>query len=276
MYVVERGHRAVAGVVRLGQGLELDDRVLCTPSTFDGTHVLRISVHGCNVPDKVDAVHIRSVMAARSDRPKRETYRHGNLRNALIEAGLELARDAGPDAVVLREATRSAGVVPNAAYRHFSDRRALLAAVSQRALAELAVALESDLARMVSESDSMAAAQAARLRLRVVVSAYVRFARNEPGLFRTAFSTTDIQNTGEPEATGSGGRTAFQLLEAALDELVETGVLAADRRVGAEFFVWSAVHGFAVLLIDGPLRGLLPVEIEEAEQRILESIERGL
>src|SRR4051812_38835116 len=47
--------------------------------------------------------------------PGRSTYRHGDLRRALLDAGIELARSGGPDAVVLREATRRAGVVPNAA-----------------------------------------------------------------------------------------------------------------------------------------------------------------
>lgn len=56
----------------------------------------------------------------------RSTYRHGDLRRALLDAGIELARDGGPDAVVLREATRRAGVVPNAAYRHFASRQDLL------------------------------------------------------------------------------------------------------------------------------------------------------
>ena len=56
----------------------------------------------------------------------------GTVRSALVEAGLELARSGGPDAVVLREVTRMVGVVPNAAYRHFADRDALLAAVRER------------------------------------------------------------------------------------------------------------------------------------------------
>src|SRR3954447_24926135 len=72
----------------------------------------------------------------------RATYRHGDLRAALIAAGVELARDGGPDAVVLREATRRVGVSPNAAYRHFADREALLGAVSDAALAQLATAID--------------------------------------------------------------------------------------------------------------------------------------
>jgi hypothetical protein len=52
----------------------------------------------------------------------RTTFRHGDLRRALLMAGIELAREGGQDAIVLREATRRAGVVPNAAYRHYANR----------------------------------------------------------------------------------------------------------------------------------------------------------
>jgi len=69
----------------------------------------------------------------------RTTFRHGDLRRALLEAGIELARDGGPQAVVLREATRRAGVAPNAAYRHFSSHRDLLQAVRVAALSSLAL-----------------------------------------------------------------------------------------------------------------------------------------
>src|SRR5271170_1213758 len=82
------------------------------------------------------------------DPPERSTYRHGDLRRALLEAGIALARAGGPDAVVLREATRRAGVVPNAAYRHFASREALLQAVRAAALAALAVAMETELAAL--------------------------------------------------------------------------------------------------------------------------------
>ena len=68
--------------------------------------------------------------------PARSTYRHGDLRRSLLAAGIALAQDGGPEAVVLREATRRAGVAPNAAYRHFASREALLQAVRAAALAK--------------------------------------------------------------------------------------------------------------------------------------------
>jgi AcrR family transcriptional regulator len=69
---------------------------------------------------------------------KRPTLRHGDLRRALLDAGVELARSGGPSAIVLREATRRAGVAPNAAYRHFANLNELLKAVRAYAFSQLA------------------------------------------------------------------------------------------------------------------------------------------
>ena len=78
-------------------------------------------------------IHIYA--SAPADIPqRRETYRHGDLRRALLDAGVALAREGGPAAVVLREATRRAGVVPNAAYRPFANRDDLFDAVRGAAL----------------------------------------------------------------------------------------------------------------------------------------------
>src|ERR1700737_4880390 len=113
--------------------------------------------------------------------PERSTYRHGDLRRALLEAGIQLARAGGPDAVVLREATRRAGVVPNAAYRHFSSRQELLQAVRSAASSALAVAMETELAGL---RRAKRPADFARASLRALGIGYVRFAQAETGLFR--------------------------------------------------------------------------------------------
>ena len=60
----------------------------------------------------------------------RTSYHHGDLRAALIATSLDLTRAGGPDALRVREVTRHIGVSPNAAYRHFANHRALLAAVA--------------------------------------------------------------------------------------------------------------------------------------------------
>ena len=105
----------------------------------------------------------------------------------------------------------------------------------------------------------------------------MRFAQKEPGLFRTAFSASeDLQNAASPARAGEGGLTPFQLLGAALDEMVEAGIFPRERRPGAEFLAWSAVHGLAMLLIDGPLRGLDETTARGVGQRLIDMVQRGL
>lgn len=203
----------------------------------------------------------------------RSTYRHGDLRRALLEAGIELARAGGPDAVVLREATRRAGVVPNAAYRHFASRDDLLHAVRAAALSALAVAMEAELAKVRKGPP----AEFARASLRAVGAGYLRFAQAETGLFRTAFSGGhQVESDVDPAKAGASGLNPFQLLSAALDRLVEAGGLPAARRPGAEFLAWSAVHGLALLIVDGPLRGVPGKQKQDLGQRLLEMVENGL
>lgn len=210
----------------------------------------------------------------RSKAPARTTYRHGDLRRALLEAGIALARAGGPDAVVLREATRRAGVVPNAAYRHFESRQDLLEAVRSAALSELAKAMEAELAKV---RRAKTAEEAARANLRAVGTGYLRFALTETGLFRTAFATPELLGfSGDPARKGESGLDPFQLLSAALDRFVGTGLLPPERRPGAEFLAWSAVHGFAMLVIDGPLHTVPRTEIDAIGARVIAMVEKGL
>ena len=197
----------------------------------------------------------------------RSTYRHGDLRNALIDAGLRLAAGGGPNAVVLREATRQAGVSPNAAYRHFSDREDLLSAVSIRCLAFVASEITKELAEHASDDDLAS-------QLDAVGRAYVRFALLEPGLFRTAFSVHVDPEAGR--GAEGGGPGPFGLLVDVLDRAVAAGVLPADRRPGAEVAAWSAVHGLAVLLLDGPLRSVPAGARDALIERTVSTVRTGL
>ncbi len=213
-------------------------------------------------------------MSVTSGPPARGTYRHGDLRRALLDAGIALARSGGPGAVVLREATRRAGVVPNAAYRHFGSRQALLQAVRSAALSALAVAMEAELGLL---RRGRRRADFARASLRAVGTGYLRFAQAEPGLFRTAFAVPEeLRGVTVPGGAGNSGLNPFQLLGAALDRLVEARVLPAERRPGAEYLAWPAVHGFALLVIDGPLRRFTRAQIHDIGQRVLDMVEKGL
>jgi AcrR family transcriptional regulator len=198
------------------------------------------------------------------DGAMQRSYHHGNLRPALVEAAVELARTKGPEGVVLREVARRTGVSHNAAYRHFTDREQLLAEVAFWAMGRLEQAMEERLATVRTREP----AARARQRLREVGRAYVEFALAEPGLFEVAFSA---QLHSDDEAGGPYG-----LLNRVLDELVDVGVLAARRRPGAEVACWAGVHGFAMLHLQGPLRGVTAADRERSLQQMLDLLELAL
>jgi AcrR family transcriptional regulator len=195
--------------------------------------------------------------------PGKKGYHHGSLRSALIEASIELARDGGPDRVILREAARVAGVSHSAAYRHFADREALLAEVSSHARAELAA----EMRRRVNRSTDP------RKRLTAVGTAYIDFALTQPGLFRAAF--TSHPATSDGDRSPSPGAEPYEILCQVLDESQAAGLLDARRRPGSEIAVWSAVHGLACLLLDGPLPAT-GAAVKFAMGQVFDLIERGL
>jgi AcrR family transcriptional regulator len=206
--------------------------------------------------------------------PVRSTYRHGDLRRALLDAGIALARSGGPEAVVLREVTRQAGVVPNAAYRHFGSRLELLKAVRAAALSASAAAMEAELATVPPR---LAPADAARANLRAIGAGYLRFAQAEHGLFLTAYAASDdLAGPSDPARAGPSGKNPYQLLGEALDQMVAAGLMSPARRPGAEFLAWSAVHGLAMLVLDGPLGPVIGPQMQQVGQRLLDMVENGL
>lgn len=215
-------------------------------------------------------------ISARRAVPARSTYRHGNLRRALIDAGIALARERGPGGVILREATRRAGVAPNAAYRHFANHSDLLAAVKEEALAAVAASMQARLDR-VAKRALVSDAALARARVRAVGEGYLRFALKEPGLFKTAFLTPPAGQDARSGATAAAQvASPYRLLSESLDGLVAAGALSAERRRGAEYLAWSAVHGLALLAIEGPLRAATHKALQVLSGRVLDMVERGL
>jgi len=213
-----------------------------------------------------------AIMSAAPPRPSGRRP-PGQVRSALIAAGLELARAGGPDAVVLREATRRVGVVPNAAYRHFADRDALLAGVGVAAMGELARRMREQVAAVPEHGDPK---QVAIARLGALGVAYLDFAMDETGLFETAFAVPRHLEYAAGTAGEGLGPMPFQLLGAALDELAAAGVLPAERRPDAEYPVWSCVHGMAVLITRGPLRDMPEGFVRHVGDQLFAFITRGL
>ncbi|MFB6892248.1 TetR/AcrR family transcriptional regulator [Kitasatospora sp. NPDC056327] len=199
------------------------------------------------------------------NRRTRTTYHHGDLRPALIGAGIELARTGGPEAVVLREVARLVGVAPNSVYGHFRTLAGLKAAVAQQALCELGAAMAAHVAAVPEPSDPRAAAE---LHLSEVGRAYVRFALDEPGLFRTAMdgNPSGVGTPGspghEPDPDTGGQPQPDVILLAALDRLTGAGCLPPGETAAAVVASWATVHGLATILVN--LQPDLPVPERDA------------
>ncbi len=191
-------------------------------------------------------------------------YHHGDLRGALLDAAEDLVREHGATGWSLREASARVGVSPSAAYHHFSSRDALVRTLSVRVLARLGE-------RMASAAAQAAAPGAdARQGLVAAGRAYVRWTLEDPAVARLAFGS----GARDPDAAISPH--PHDVLDAELDRLVEIGELNAEARPGAEFAVWTAVHGLATLLADG----LMILDGSEAAdlqtKRVVQAVLTGL
>ena len=111
-------------------------------------------------------------------------------------------------------------------------------------------------------------------RFRALGAAYIDFALADPGLFRTAFCRP-AGHAGQVSARMSTSRP-YHMLSGVLDELARCGVLDPARRPFAEIAAWSAVHGLATLLLDGPLASLTGWERDRAIARTLDIVVTGI
>ena len=175
--------------------------------------------------------------ATRSSPVRKESYHHGDLRRALLDATLELVDRHGPQGFTLRAAAREAGVTPGATYHHFEDKDALVAAVAEEGFQLLHAALQTAAQRPSASP---------RDRARNVGVAYVLFAIKHPTRFRVM--------VGYGVHAGSQVRSAKSAYRLVREVLVE-GLSVAGRDVSESAVIgwWSVVHGLAFLAIDGHL-----------------------
>ena len=200
-------------------------------------------------------------------------YHHGDLRSALIEAGMTMARVNGVSALGIRELARVVGVSPNAAYRHFAGLRALVLTVAQEAQHRLSRAI---LDRMDAVPGGAGPAERASAHLRAFGLGYIHFAVTEPGWFGlTCESQEDPPDPGPPAAEPPPP-PPHQLLLDVLDAMVEAGVMTPQGRVDAEWSCWSAVYGFAMLATTGPLRAMPPDATARLADRVIDTLLAGL
>ena len=184
----------------------------------------------------------------------RRGYHHGNLREALISAALDLISKKGPAGFTFADAARAAGVSPAAPYRHFRDRDALMADVARRGFEGFADAL--GLAWDGGKPTPRAAFER-------VGAAYLAFARKEPALFSAMFESG--LSVADHHGLREAGDRAFGVLREACEALCAT--LPKERRPPAlmmALHIWSLSHGIAALFARGDAaRRPIPMNPEE-------------
>lgn len=194
-------------------------------------------------------------------------YHHGNLREALIRAALELIAEKGPAGFTFAEAARFAGVSPAAPYRHFRDRDELMANVALRGFELFAARLAK--AWDEGKPDPFAA-------LHRLGEAYLEFARAEPSYYAAMFEAG--VPLAENAALREAGDRAFAVLRAAAEKVC-AALPAAGRppALMVALHIWAMAHGVAALFgrADGARRPLPMTAAELLEAQTLVYL-RGL
>lgn len=179
-------------------------------------------------------------MAPKARLAKR-AYHHGNLREALVEGALQLAKTEGARGVTLAAAAKKAGVSVAAPYRHFADHQALLAAAATRAFVAFREALVT--ARATAPKEPLQA-------LLAMGQAYVSYRAEHPEHMDLMFSC-GLDAGAYPEMR-TAGDAAFAELIGAVAELAKAGQLQADQVESTGIQLWFLVHGAAMVGDSGP------------------------
>jgi len=194
----------------------------------------------------------------------RHAYHHGDLRRALLDAARSVLREAGPEGCSLRGVARRAGVSHAAPYHHFASREALLGALA----AEGYQALDQSMASAQAAAPPDPAAQ-----LAAVGMGYFLLARQQAALFRLMIRpehlgpkpATGAPAAGETTCLGPAGR-----LRAVLSTLLGRAAAAGETHL-----CWAAVHGLALLALDGGL-GVPDGALDAHARTILSRLADGL
>jgi AcrR family transcriptional regulator len=181
-----------------------------------------------------------SAPAARPRRKPRDRYHHGNLRRALLDEALRTIRREGVEALTLRTIGVRLGVSRTALYRHFTDKRALLSAVATEGF------------RLLTERLLEAWSAGGVRGFNAMGAAYIRFAMANPSHYRVMFGGA-VDDGPRDEDLMRESTAAFQALVDAIVELQKEGEVRQEDSLILARFIWAAVHGVSMLVIDGQL-----------------------
>jgi AcrR family transcriptional regulator len=168
-------------------------------------------------------------------------YHHGDLKNALIRAGIEILSEDGVHGLSLRKVAQKAGVSRTAPYSHFTDKQSLIAAISTEGFRTIHKKLSAVIKRYQDEP------------LQQLVEgawAYVRFALSDPAHFKVTLSSVLEREKDYPAFVEMSGKS-FELVVRISEACQAAGVLRPGPADVEAISVWSTVHGFVSLLLEG-------------------------
>ena len=182
------------------------------------------------------------------------SYHHGDLRHALIEAAISLVNEKGPNALSLREVAKRAGVSHTAPYRHFQDKNALLGAIARQGFIALARRMQA-VAKKYPEDPRKQIIEAG--------VAYVELALQSPEISQLMFGGYIDQDSCSEELMEDGDK-AFEGLLQIIRNGQNTGLYIEQDTRFLALAVWSVAHGLAMLIAGGQL----PEELTGTEDQI--------
>ena len=175
--------------------------------------------------------------------PKKKTYHHGDLKNALIKAGVEILAKDGVSGLSLRKVASKAGVSHAAPYSHFADKQALIAAISTEGFRQLYERVSA----VAEEYKTKPSRQ-----LVEVAWAYVQFAMDDRDRFKVMFSGILEKEREYPEFVAEAQRN-FQLVKMIVEANQAAGVLRSGPSDLVALSAWGIIHGFVMLLLEGQI-----------------------
>jgi len=190
----------------------------------------------------------------------RDNYHHGDLKNALIQAGIEILAEEGVGGLTLRKAARRAGVSHAAPYAHFADKQTLIAAIASDGHHKIYARIEQVLA--AHPDDPLR-------QLLGAVWAYVQFGLETPAHYKITFSGAIQDEHGHPEFVEISQRNT-QVLKGIVERCRAAGILdagAMDAELQA-YTLWGLIHGMVSLWIQGQLPGHLMQRVSPGEMVI--------
>ncbi len=200
-------------------------------------------------------------MPPRPARKPLNTYHHGDLRDALVQAALQEVERGGPEAVALSALAKKLGVSQPAPYKHFADREALLAAVTAEAFRQFTAMLREELAKPSKRSKLSRFAQAT-----------VEFGLRRNGIYRLMFASRLIACAAKDGELHAAAMETFALLVEAL-EAPAIGYL----RERSALKIWASLHGVVMLAEQGLLTGQVAhVSREELVEDMVEQTKLSL